>query len=103
MAEVICLVPVAPLRAEGSHRAEMVSQLLFGETALVLNETKDFYHIQMHQDGYEGWCQKLQLQKECKDGLIVGEQRRPMQKVKTMILIMEWLCLRKQRVSLLAM
>jgi cell wall-associated NlpC family hydrolase len=62
MAEVICLVPVAPLRAEGSHRAEMVSQLLFGETALVLNETKDFYHIQMHQDGYEGWCQKLQLQ-----------------------------------------
>jgi cell wall-associated NlpC family hydrolase len=62
MAEVICVVPVAPLRAEGSHRAEMVSQLLFGETALVLNETKDFYHIQMHQDGYEGWCQKLQLQ-----------------------------------------
>ena len=62
MAEVICVVPVAPLRVEGSHRAEMVSQLLFGETALVLNETKDFYHIQMHQDGYEGWCQKLQLQ-----------------------------------------
>jgi len=62
MAEVICVVPVAPLRAEGSHRAEMVSQLLFAETALVLNETKDFYHIQMHQDGYEGWCQKLQLQ-----------------------------------------
>ena len=62
MAEVICVVPVAPLRADGAHRAEMVSQLLFAETALVLNESKDFYHIQMHQDGYEGWCQKLQLQ-----------------------------------------
>jgi hypothetical protein len=62
MAQVICVVPVAPVRAEGSHRGEMVSQILFGETALVLGETKDFYQIQMHQDGYEGWCQKLQLQ-----------------------------------------
>jgi gamma-D-glutamyl-L-lysine dipeptidyl-peptidase len=62
MVEVICVVPVAPLRAEGSHRAEMVSQILFGETAQVLSETKDFYQIQMRQDGYEGWCQKLQLQ-----------------------------------------
>ena len=62
MAKVICIVPVAPLRAEGSHKAEMVSQILFGETALIISETKDFYQIQMHQDGYEGWCQKLQLQ-----------------------------------------
>jgi hypothetical protein len=62
MAEVICIVPVAPLRAEGSHKAEMVSQVLFGETALIISETKDFYQVQLHQDGYEGWCQKLQLQ-----------------------------------------
>lgn len=62
MADVICVVPVAPLRAEGSHRAEMVSQILFGETGVIISETKDFYQIQMHQDGYEGWCQKLQLQ-----------------------------------------
>ena len=62
MAEVICVVPLAPLRAEGSHRAEMVSQILFGETGVIISETKDFYHIQLHQDGYEGWCQKLQLQ-----------------------------------------
>ena len=62
MAEVICVVPVAPIRAESSHRAEMVSQILFGETATIIGETKDFYQIQMHQDDYEGWCQKLQLQ-----------------------------------------
>jgi len=62
MSEVICVVPVASLRAEGSHRAEMVSQILFGETGVIISETKDFYQIQMHQDGYEGWCQKLQLQ-----------------------------------------
>ncbi len=62
MAQVICIVPVAPIRAESSHRAEMVSQILLGEMAVVVNETKDFFQIQMHQDGYEGWCQKLQLQ-----------------------------------------
>jgi cell wall-associated NlpC family hydrolase len=62
MAEVICIVPVAPIRSEGSHRAEMVSQILLGETATIISETKDFYQIQMHQDCYEGWCQKLQLQ-----------------------------------------
>ena len=42
MAAVICVVPVAPLRSEGSHRAEMVSQILFGETATIIHETKDF-------------------------------------------------------------
>jgi len=62
MAQVICIVLVAPIRAEGSHRAEMVSQILLGEMATVISETKDFFQIQMHQDGYEGWCQKLQLQ-----------------------------------------
>jgi len=70
MAVVICVVPVAPLRAEGSHRAEMVSQLLFGETADVIGETKDFYQIQIHQDGYEGWCQKLQLQQVTEDAKV---------------------------------
>ena len=62
MAQVICIVPVAPIRAEGSHRTEMVSQILLAETATVISETKDFFQIQMHQDGYEGWCQRLQLQ-----------------------------------------
>jgi len=62
MAQVICIVSVAPIRAEGSHRAEMVSQILLGETGVIISETKDFFQIQMHQDGYEGWCQKLQLQ-----------------------------------------
>ena len=70
MAAVICVVPVAPLRAEGSHRAEMVSQILFGETGVIISETKDFYQIQLHQDGYEGWCQKLQLQLVAEDAKV---------------------------------
>jgi gamma-D-glutamyl-L-lysine dipeptidyl-peptidase len=77
MAAVICVVPVAPLRAEGSHREEMVSQILFGETASVIGENKDFYQIQMHQDGYEGWCQKLQLQLVADDAKVITSGYTP--------------------------
>ena len=41
-----CIVPVAPLRAEAAHKSEMVSQLLLGESALVLEEAKD--HVVRH-------------------------------------------------------
>ncbi len=49
------------MRLEASHRAEMVSQLLFGETAKVLESTKDFTKIQCIYDDYIGWCQTSQL------------------------------------------
>jgi gamma-D-glutamyl-L-lysine dipeptidyl-peptidase len=57
----VCCVPVAPLRAEPSHKAEMVSQLLFGEAGNAQEETKDFVKIKCLHDGYEGWCQRSQL------------------------------------------
>jgi len=55
------IVPVAPLRAEPSHRSEMISQLLFGELADLLDEMKDFIKVKCRYDGYEGWCQRSQL------------------------------------------
>ncbi len=61
MAFVICIVPAAPLRKEDAHRSEMISQLLFGELAEVLEETKSFTKIRCAYDGYEGWCQTNQL------------------------------------------
>jgi hypothetical protein len=61
MRHVACLVPIAPLRKESSHRSEMVSQLLFGECAEALEEGKDFVRIKCLYDGYEGWCQRSQL------------------------------------------
>ena len=36
MAFVVSIVPVTPIRKEAAHRTEMVSQLLFGEVAEVL-------------------------------------------------------------------
>lgn len=61
MAFVFCMVPVAPMRKEAAHRSEMVSQLLFGEIAEVINVQKDFTQIRCLYDGYEGWCQSTQL------------------------------------------
>jgi gamma-D-glutamyl-L-lysine dipeptidyl-peptidase len=55
------IVPVAPLRAEASHKSEMVSQLLFGELCDLLESTKDFLKVKARYDGYEGWCQRSQL------------------------------------------
>ncbi len=61
MSFVTCIVPTAPLRKEDAHRSEMVSQLLFGEIADVLEETKLFTKLRCVYDGYEGWCQSSQL------------------------------------------
>jgi len=61
MNQVVCIVAVAPLRKEASHRSELVSELLFGEYALVLEHTKDFIKVKCIYDGYEGWCQRSQL------------------------------------------
>lgn len=58
---VACIVAVAPLRKESAHRSEMVSQLLLGEFAEVLETTKDFVRVKCLYDDYEGWCQKVQL------------------------------------------
>lgn len=58
----ICHVPVAPIRAEASHRAEQVSQLLFGERAHILSRTgKGWVYIACEFDGYTGWITESQL------------------------------------------
>lgn len=61
MSFVACIVPAAPLRKEEAHRSEMVSQLLFGEIAEVLETGKLFARVRCLYDVYEGWCQLSQL------------------------------------------
>jgi hypothetical protein len=58
---VSCITAVAPVRKESSHTSEMVSELLLGEFAEVLESSKDFLKIKCLFDGYEGWCQRKQL------------------------------------------
>lgn len=57
----ICSVTVAPVRAEASDRAEIVTEILFGESADILEVNKNWTRIKMHYDGYEGWMDTKQL------------------------------------------
>jgi hypothetical protein len=58
----VCIVSVAPLRKEPSHKSEIVTQLLFLESTAVLEEHGDFVKLRCTYDGYEGWCQLGQLE-----------------------------------------
>lgn len=56
MPYVITIVPVMPLRAEPSHRSEIVSQALWGECAEIIETGTDgWVRIKCQFDGYEGW------------------------------------------------
>lgn len=57
----ICIVTVAPVRAENSDKAEIVTEILFGESADILESVKNWTKIKMHYDGYEGWMDTKQL------------------------------------------
>lgn len=53
---------IVPVRGEASDKAELVSQLLFGEQYEVLNSSKDkkWLHIRNYFDQYEGWIDAKQ-------------------------------------------
>lgn len=64
---VICHLAAIPMRAEPSDKAEMVNQMLLGETATILDEVDNnkgggWYMISLQHDGYEGWVDKKQVQ-----------------------------------------
>lgn len=61
MLQAFTITAVAHVRNEASHKAELISQLLFGETAIVVDETKDFYKVQCNFDNYQGWVHKNQV------------------------------------------
>lgn len=62
MSHSICCIPVAPIRVNPDHRAEMVSQLLFGERAIITFKEKSWGKIVSKADAYTGWCQLNHLQ-----------------------------------------
>ncbi|MBI1193059.1 MAG: SH3 domain-containing protein [Bacteroidetes bacterium] len=56
----LCTFSVIPLRREPSHRSEMVTQLLFGETWELLREEGEWLLIRIDADSYEGWLDRAQ-------------------------------------------
>jgi gamma-D-glutamyl-L-lysine dipeptidyl-peptidase len=49
-------LPLIPLRAEPSERTEMVTQALYGERMLLLEQQTDWVRVALTNDGYQGWC-----------------------------------------------
>ncbi|MFK7899582.1 MAG: NlpC/P60 family protein [Cyclobacteriaceae bacterium] len=53
---------VIPVRSTPSDRAELTTQLLFGETYTILEEQEKWIKIACDFDSYEGWIDQKQLQ-----------------------------------------
>ena len=56
----VCHLGVVPLRRENDHKSELVSQLLYGEAFMIIDQRKDWYKIRLLWDSYEGWITQHQ-------------------------------------------
>lgn len=56
----IAHLSVVPMRAEASDKAEMVNQILFGETFKILLKEGSWVKVQLDWDLYEGWIDAKQ-------------------------------------------
>lgn len=62
MSYAVVNVPAAPVRRKPDHRREMVSQLLFGESVVILKSKGDLWlKVRSLHDNYEGWITRTQL------------------------------------------
>lgn len=55
-----CFLSAVAMRSEPSDRAEMVNQLLKGDTFVILQQTEKWSFIRCDFDGYEGWVDNKQ-------------------------------------------
>lgn len=56
-----CKVAVSPVRAEASDRAEIVTQLVFGEVLEIIGRDEQWLQIRTYLDNYEGWIDSKQV------------------------------------------
>ena len=56
-----CFLPAVPVRAEASDRAEMVNQLLAGDTVEIIERQERWSLVQGDYDGYRGWVDNKQV------------------------------------------
>lgn len=58
MKSIICPQTYIPIRENHSHQSEQVSQLLYGETAEIIEEIGEWLKVKTSFDNYEGWLEK---------------------------------------------
>jgi gamma-D-glutamyl-L-lysine dipeptidyl-peptidase len=65
----VCRLSVIPVRAQPSDKAELITQLLFGDHYEVLEISADakWVRIKIFADQYEGWIDKKQLHEISRD------------------------------------
>jgi hypothetical protein len=61
MMNLQCLVPLANVMKEPSHRAELHTQMLLGDQIEMLEEAMPWCRVKLLWDGYEGWVLRAQL------------------------------------------
>lgn len=61
MNKAICFRPCVPLRKNPSETAEMLTEILYGETCQVMDESGSWVKMHNEADGYEGWATKKML------------------------------------------
>ena len=57
----VCNLSVVPVRAAASDKAEIVTQLLFGDYVQILEKGDPWIRIRFEKDNYEGWMDFKQL------------------------------------------
>jgi cell wall-associated NlpC family hydrolase len=59
----VCVLPAIAMREKPSHKKEITSQLLFGESMQVLKAKEKWFYIRSLHDDYEGWIRNNQVQR----------------------------------------
>jgi len=57
----ISVLSLVPVRSEPSDKAEMVTQLLFGEQVEIWEEEKSWRKVRLLYDDYTGWVDSKQI------------------------------------------
>ena len=55
------LLSVVPMRKEPRDQAEMVNQILFGESYDIIEEQEKWIQVKLHHDDYIGWVDRKQV------------------------------------------
>lgn len=56
-----CELGMIPMRKEPTDRSEMISQIIYGEHAALMDENEKWYMVRTQHDQYEGWVDKKQM------------------------------------------
>lgn len=56
-----CHIAIVPIRKENNERSEMISQLIFGDCFIILQEVEDKIQIKNFEDKYIGWIDGKQI------------------------------------------